>query len=617
MSALNQYIPDYLFSAIGWTLLHGLWQSVVVITVMFFLRSIFKPSSSNSKYLTYVISLLSITLWAIYTFTSQLVLATNISVSNFTTYVNSISFTSVVPQLNELSSSGVFENLEIYFPYFIGFWIIGVSFFTIKTLGGLWYIQRLKVNGISAVEPFVIQKFKELKDQMGISKNVRLLQSNIINIPIVIGHIKPIILMPIGLCTGLTIDEVEAILAHELSHIRRHDFLINIIQSIIEAVFFYNPIIWWLSNQIRTERENCCDDVALHIGINKLTFAKALANIQQLKINTTMAMTLGKNNRNLMKRIQRLFEGDVQYRSNVWDKILPVMVIIGALISLSWYSIQPPDESSKTALTKINIDLPQENELVSTENISDALKSNSIRTDAMTNYQDDNKNESVAPTELIDTERSKIAIDIDSNHDDIVQNLNLDMDTIPSENEPQIIDLKEILEEQNRAMEEMSARLSEMASMKELEKTLTKEEMARVQELAKRITEETIASVRIHENDMEENKLHMEQLYQEMEKLHQLEELKELDKLHEVEEKLRDVERIMRDKEVELRQLEKKMMDFERELEKELVKDGYLKNGEKLNDIQFNDDQIKVNGQKIKDKDAKKYYELRKKYLDK
>jgi len=106
-----------------------------------------------------------------------------------------------------------------------------------------------------------------------------------------IGALKPIILFPIGAVTYLSVEQMEAILAHELAHIRRNDYFFNILHSLVEIIFYFHPAVWWLSNTIRNERENCCDDIAVSVSGNSLSYAKALVNLQELHAHSpTLAM---------------------------------------------------------------------------------------------------------------------------------------------------------------------------------------------------------------------------------------------------------------------------------------------------------------------------------------
>ena len=112
---------------------------------------------------------------------------------------------------------------------------------------------------------------------------VRLLESTLVDVPTVIGWIKPVILLPASALSGLKPHQLEAILAHELAHIRRHDYLVNLLQTLVETLLFYHPAVWWLSRRIRAERENCCDDLAVSLCGDPYTYAQALADLEELR----------------------------------------------------------------------------------------------------------------------------------------------------------------------------------------------------------------------------------------------------------------------------------------------------------------------------------------------
>ena len=109
------------------------------------------------------------------------------------------------------------------------------------------------------------QSLRRLCGQLRIRRPVRLLESALVDVPMVIGWLRPVILLPASALSGLTPQQLEAIIAHELAHIRRHDYLINLLQSLIETLLFYHPAVWWVSRQIRREREHCCDDLAVAV----------------------------------------------------------------------------------------------------------------------------------------------------------------------------------------------------------------------------------------------------------------------------------------------------------------------------------------------------------------
>src|SRR5262249_32191563 len=139
---------------------------------------------------------------------------------------------------------------------------------------------RLRRIGVAPLPPEWSDCFKELCNRLCVSRPVQFLQSSIVDVPMIIGWLKPVILMPAAALAGLPAEYVTALLAHELAHIRRFDYLINILQSITEAVLFYHPAVWWISDQIRAEREACCDDIAVAASGDVLIYARALSELE-------------------------------------------------------------------------------------------------------------------------------------------------------------------------------------------------------------------------------------------------------------------------------------------------------------------------------------------------
>ena len=122
-----------------------------------------------------------------------------------------------------------------------------------------------------------------LTRRLHIGRAVRLLESTLVDVPTVIGWLKPVVLLPASALAGLSPHQLEAILAHELAHIRRHDYLVNLLQTLVETLLFYHPAVWWLSRRIRAERENCCDDLAVSLCGDPVAYAAALAELEGLR----------------------------------------------------------------------------------------------------------------------------------------------------------------------------------------------------------------------------------------------------------------------------------------------------------------------------------------------
>ena len=172
---------------------------------------------------------------------------------------------------------------------------------------GIFHLKSIKRNSSTIISEQWIEHFDRLALRLGISGKVLLAQSGQITSPIVLGIFKPIVLIPLGFLTELPVDQVEAILLHELAHIKRRDYLVNLLQSVAENIFFFNPAIFWLSKLIREERECCCDDLAISALDNKSSFVRALVSYQEYRIasqDEIVAFT-GKTN-HLFYRIKRI-----------------------------------------------------------------------------------------------------------------------------------------------------------------------------------------------------------------------------------------------------------------------------------------------------------------------
>src|SRR5438132_1108681 len=155
--------------------------------------------------------------------------------------------------------------------YWGGFWI--------RLTRGCWWVRRLRIRDNEPVDPAWLETLNELRRRLEISRPVRLLKSALVEVPTVIGWLRPVILLPAASLTGLTPSQLEAILAHELAHVRRLDYVVGAFQCLVETLMFYHPAVWWISRCVREERENCCDDLVVKVCGDRLAYARALATL--------------------------------------------------------------------------------------------------------------------------------------------------------------------------------------------------------------------------------------------------------------------------------------------------------------------------------------------------
>jgi beta-lactamase regulating signal transducer with metallopeptidase domain len=190
-------------------------------------------------------------------------------------------------------------------PAVIGFWFAGVLFLLCRLNLGLMATRKMKYLAVESTSADPQRVLRALRTRLGIQRTVKLLNSARVQAPIMIGWLKPAILLPVGCMAGLSTLQVEAVLAHELAHIRRHDYLVNLFQSVMETVLFYHPAVWWVSSQIRREREHCCDDLAVAVCGDRLAYAKALSFLEERR-SPVPAGAFGSTGGVLKMRIARL-----------------------------------------------------------------------------------------------------------------------------------------------------------------------------------------------------------------------------------------------------------------------------------------------------------------------
>lgn len=316
---------DALIYATGWTVVHSLWQALTIALILSLVLISTPRRLARWRYSCAGIALLLVLLSGGATFYRYFHQAMQQADSSLIS----------LAQFSEPSGAPTAESLWQYWqgcftgyfnqhlPLIVTVWLCGLTFFMLRMLGGLAYIRQLRHQGIRPVQEEWEEMLRELAQKLKIQRPVAILESLRIQSPVVIGHFKPLILMPVGLLAGLSIDQVEAILAHELAHVYRRDYLLNLLQTLIEALFYFNPGVWWISSCIRIEREHCCDDIAVALCQNNLEYAKALVSIKEMKQGFTpqLAMAARSKKKLLLTRIQRILQQPVN-TSDMSEKIM-------------------------------------------------------------------------------------------------------------------------------------------------------------------------------------------------------------------------------------------------------------------------------------------------------
>jgi beta-lactamase regulating signal transducer with metallopeptidase domain len=192
-------------------------------------------------------------------------------------------------------------------PWLVTAWLSGVALFTFRLLSGWRRATRMRGAAEGPIPAEWLRIFNELISRMSVSAPVRVLASSFVTAPVVIGWLRPVILMPVEVLAGAPLEHVRALLAHELAHILRHDYAVNVLQSIAEAVLFYHPAVWWISARIRTERECCCDDIAVAISGDVVIYVSSLAALEQRR-KSRLQSALAADGGSVVSRVRRLLD---------------------------------------------------------------------------------------------------------------------------------------------------------------------------------------------------------------------------------------------------------------------------------------------------------------------
>jgi len=352
MNTISAIFSAELTEALGWMLIHSLWQGAIIAVLLLLILYFIKKKSAQIKYFLSFVALMGIVVWAGITFinayqyaSEKQVLKTQILndpgylknlLSSDNTHSNSLNNqeTPVINQ-NTIKFRAFFQR---NFNIICLVWLVGMLFMVARFIGGLIYTHRLRTQNLMPISDEWGQIVKSLSHKLGIKRKVESFFSPLTRVPVTLGAVKPIVLFPISALTGLTPKEFEAAIAHELAHIRRNDYLLNIMQSVVEMLFFYHPAVWVISAQVRAERENSCDNIAVDATGNRVEYIRTLAAMQiKQSEQAQLVMAFSVKRGSVLQRIKRL-QKEITMKTNFIEGIIAASLITGGLILASFTS---------------------------------------------------------------------------------------------------------------------------------------------------------------------------------------------------------------------------------------------------------------------------------------
>lgn len=292
---------------LAWTLLHFLWQGALLGTAAWGTLALLRRSAPQLRYLVGCVFLVGCLASASLTFAvltptgASLPLAAEASPRPSRTAARTGPDAPVNATPLDMADAWR-TRLQPALPWVLALWLAGVLLLGLRTAGGWLWLRRLKASARPVVEPAWLAA---LVAGAGLRRKVRFLESVRVTTPMCLGLLRPVVLLPLGFFAGLDPLAAEAVLAHELAHIRRLDVLVNGGQCLLEVVFFFHPAVWWISSRIRTEREHCCDDAAVLACGDAVLYAETLSRLDDCP-DRPLAPALLARGGNLMERLQRI-----------------------------------------------------------------------------------------------------------------------------------------------------------------------------------------------------------------------------------------------------------------------------------------------------------------------
>ena len=308
MTTLVEICGLPLVHALGWTLLHLCWQGTLVAVVLWCVLGLLGGRSSQMRYAVACLALGLMIALPLGTFAHLASVEYQLRAAFDSSAVAIEPGMVLRVRAGELSAPWPVRMavaLDHALPWILLAWFAGVILFVGRLNVGLLVARRMRSAGTTAAPVELQQIFEALRRRLGVERAVRLMHSALVQAPTVIGWLRPVVLIPASCLTGLSTMQIEAVLAHELAHIRRHDYLVSVLQSVIETLLFYHPAVWWVSKQVRRERECCCDEMAVAVGGDRLAYARALSLLEERR-SFYPEVALGANGGVLKMRIKRL-----------------------------------------------------------------------------------------------------------------------------------------------------------------------------------------------------------------------------------------------------------------------------------------------------------------------
>jgi bla regulator protein BlaR1 len=358
-------------TSLSLTLVHFLWQGLLVAAALKSALLIFNNHKPQLRYALSALAMLINLLLPIITF--AIIYQTESSPTNI--IANSLALSEFIQELKQpdafFSYQEFTELLPSLLPSIAILWLATITLLAGKLLLEICNVNNLPQQNTVAPSEKLQARFNELAKQIHLTITPKLLISLTVEVPMAIGWLKPVVLLPASMVTGLSTPQLEMLLLHELAHIRRHDYLVNFFQTLVEILLFFHPAVHWVSKQMRNEREYCSDDIAVQHCGDAIAYAHTLADTASLCTkahhhHTIPDLAMAASGGDLKQRVVRLVDHHCAPKNNISKWFASVTIVFSVLLLSSkqiltmplldiWYNETPWQHSNNTTKTQNNI----------------------------------------------------------------------------------------------------------------------------------------------------------------------------------------------------------------------------------------------------------------------
>jgi uncharacterized protein (TIGR03435 family) len=334
----------------GWTLVHFLWQGALVGLAAAAALWLLRSRSAQTRYVVACGALAMMLVLPIVT--ARLLSVSDLVVSpsrrlqpvSFAAAGTLATFATPAPAPYGVTMQRAWRGAEALLPFVVIGWLVGVALLLLRLAGGWWRVRRLHREALVMAPSRWRAVSEQVASRLRLHRGVHVVDSPLVDTPTALGWLRPVVLLPIAALTNLTPAQIEAIMAHELAHVRRHDYLFNVLQTVAETLLFYHPTVWWVSARIRAEREHCCDDVAVEVCGDALTYVAALAEIETSRISPAgptelTPLALAATGGSLLARVRRMLRVPVDNERSSSSAALTTVLVVLIMIGGGWHHL--------------------------------------------------------------------------------------------------------------------------------------------------------------------------------------------------------------------------------------------------------------------------------------